>query len=106
MLPRLRLLILLTAAGLPFIGVPWLPWLVYVGFGLTVTARGVALLDLAFSPKPGEVAVSREVAEVLSLGADNPVRVRLRNRGDRPITVEVHDEAPAPCDTPDLPATA
>jgi uncharacterized protein (DUF58 family) len=106
LLPRLRLLLLLAAAGLPFLGVPWVPWLVSVGFGLTVAALGVALLDLALSPKPGEVAVSREVAEVLSLGADNLVRVRLRNRGDRPLTVEVHDEAPAPCDTPDLPATA
>jgi len=106
MLPRLRLLLLLAAAGLPFIGAPWFEWLTYVGFGLTLLTLTVALLDLWLSPKPGEVVVSREVGEVLSLGAENPVRVRLRHRASRPLAVEVHDEAPAPCDTPDLPAKA
>ncbi|MGC1272936.1 MAG: DUF58 domain-containing protein [Planctomycetaceae bacterium] len=104
MLPRFRLLILLALAGLPFIGVPWLPWMAYVGSGLTVAVLMVAVGDLWLSPKPADVAVQRDVGEVLSLGAENPVHVRLRNRGKRPLTVELHDEAPAPCDTPNLPA--
>lgn len=104
MLPRLRLLILLTLAGLPFIGVPWLAWLAYVGTGLTVVVLSVALVDLWLSPKPSDVAVQRDVNEVLSLGVENPVHIRLRNRNKRPLTVEVHDEAPPPCDTPNLPA--
>ena len=106
MLPRLPFLILLALAGLPFVGVPWLPWLAYVGTGLTLAATVVALFDLWLSPKPADVAVAREVSEVLSLGTENAVRVRLRNRGKQSLNVEVHDEAPPPCDTPDLPAWA
>ncbi|MBA3312825.1 MAG: DUF58 domain-containing protein [Planctomycetaceae bacterium] len=106
MLPRLRLLYVLAVAGLPFLGVPWIEWLTYVGLALTILVLVVAFVDLAISPKPFDVAVQREVGEVLSLGAENPVRVKLRNRGKRAITVELHDEPPAPSDTPDLPATA
>ena len=106
MLPTLRLLLLLAVAGLPFLGVPWFGWLLYVGLGTTIIALGLALFDLWRSPRPSDVAVQRDSGDVLSLGAENPVRLRLRNRANRPITVEVHDEAPAPCETPDLPATA
>ncbi|MDQ3331293.1 MAG: DUF58 domain-containing protein, partial [Planctomycetota bacterium] len=106
MLPRLRLLFILAFAGLPFLGAPWFEWLTYVGLALTILVLVVAFVDLAISPKPFDVAVQREVGEVLSLGAENPVRVKLRNRGKRAITVELHDEPPAPSDTPDLPATA
>ncbi len=83
MLPRLRLLIILAIAGLPFLGVPWLEWLTYVGLGLTIATLVVAFIDLAISPKPADVAVQRDVGEVLSLGAENPVRIKLRNRGKR-----------------------
>lgn len=106
MLPRLRLLILLAIAGLPFVGVPWVGVLAEVGIGTTIGALVVAMLDLWLSPKPADVAVARDVGEVMSLGAENPVNLRLRNRGKRTLTVEVHDEAPTPCDTPDLPARA
>src|SRR5690606_17799071 len=90
----------------PFLGVPWFEWMAYVGLGLTILALIVAFTDLAISPKPADVVVQRDVGEVLSLGAENPIRIRLRNRGEREIVVELNDEAPAPCDTPGLPARA
>ena len=106
MLPRLPLLILLALAGLPFLGVAWVPELAWFGTGLAAAVVVLALLDLWLSPKPADVAVQRELGEVLSLGAENAVRIRLRHRGQRTLTVEVHDEAPSPCETPDLPAKA
>ena len=101
MMPRLRLIGLLAVAGLPFAAAAWVPWATTAGLTLTLIALAVAVADVRRSETPRDVAVSRDVGEVLSVGADNPVRVRLRNRGGRPLVVELHDEAPAPCDTPD-----
>jgi uncharacterized protein (DUF58 family) len=106
MLPRLPLLILLALAGMPFVGVPWMPGLAFVGYGLILLTLGIALVDFWTSPKPSDVTVQRDLGEVFSLGTENPVRIRLWNRGRQPLTVEVHDEAPTPCETPDLPAIA
>lgn len=106
MLPRLRLLFLLLLAGAPFAAVQWVPEMLYVGAGLINVVALLAIVDYFLSPHPRHVAVSRDVADILSLGTANVVRLRLRNRNQRTLAVEIADEPPTPSRTPDLPARA
>ena len=48
---------------------------------------------------------AREVRDVLSVGARNPVTIGLRNRHNSPVELTVHDEPPLPSAWFDLPFT-
>jgi uncharacterized protein (DUF58 family) len=63
----------------------------------------VALVDLAVSPSLKNVAVQREMNEVMSVGARNAIRIWLTNRNRRHIMIEFQDEPPLPCATDGLP---
>ncbi|OYW17923.1 MAG: hypothetical protein B7Z55_11585, partial [Planctomycetales bacterium 12-60-4] len=104
-MPRLRLLILCALAGTPFLATPFEPAATSLGLALTMGLATVALLDLLLTPPLGVVEAYREAKEVLSVGARNPVVVTLRNRGNRLLTVTVHDEPPQPGRWMDLPFT-
>lgn len=105
MTPRLLLMGLFGLAGVPLLlGIAY-PSIAQIGVLLTVVVVLAALVDLAISIRPNVVEVHREVAEVLSVGARNPVKIRLLNRGKSTIRVEVHDEPPQPCALFDLPFT-
>ncbi len=106
MLPRGRLIWVLGLAGAPFLLMPWWPLAGMFGGGLVLLVVLAAVVDVLISPKPARVHVKRDVAEILSLGAENPVRIRLRNMQRREVRVEIADEAPAPCRTEGLPAVA
>lgn len=103
MTPRLRLMALAALCGVPLLGSVWLPALGLLGVVLTVGLAVAALLDLLLTPPLSQIEVAREVRDVLSVGARNPVTVWLRNRARRALTVVIHDEPPQPCAMFELP---
>lgn len=72
--------------------------------GLLVLALLLAAaVDWALARDVARVDVRREVADKLSLGAWNPVRLAVVNGTSRPITVEVRDEYPPDFDVQPAP---
>lgn len=81
------------------------PTIAFIGELLTVGIVLVAVLDIFASPSPKYVETERDCSDVMSVGARNTVRLILTNRNRTTITVEVHDEPPAPSTIEDLPQT-
>ena len=73
-------------------GVP--VWAFVVGNAL---AAGLALADWR-AADPGGIDLDRADAGPFSIGRENPVHLRIRNRGERPVEVIVGDAAPAGAD--------
>lgn len=103
MMPRLPLILLVGLAGIPLAAGIFDPTVAVFGELLTVLIAVGAGLDLAVSARPANVEVERECSDVMSVGARNAVRLRLRNRNRTPLAVEIHDDAPGPCNIEDLP---
>lgn len=103
MIPTRRLLWLVALPALPLALLAWAPELLRVALALDALLLTVALGDLILSAGPRDVAVSREVAEVLSVGASHAVRLHLLNRSPQPLRVEVTDEPPLPSEASGLP---
>jgi uncharacterized protein (DUF58 family) len=103
MTPRGQLLALFVASGIPFVLGVFFPSLEQLGVLLTLLVCAVAVLDLVLTPSLRGVDVIREVRDVLSVGARNPVTIGLRNRHSSPLTLVVHDEPPLPSAWFDLP---
>jgi uncharacterized protein (DUF58 family) len=103
MMPRAQLIWAMTACLVPLVLGIWWPSFTVIGVFGAVGIFMFALFDLLLSPSPGRIDVRREVGEVLSVGAKNPVRILLRNRNRTDVKLKVHDEPPAPCDFEDLP---
>lgn len=103
MTPRVPMLLLFLVPAVPFAIGPWFPVLNGIGVMLVLVVLIVGLVDLVLSPRLGLVDVSREVGDIISVGVNNAVRLRLKNRGPRDLTVELQDEPPEPSDRPDLP---
>ena len=106
MTPTGRFLTLLALCGLPLAVGAAVPVAAEVGLLAATLLVAAAAWDAFRSPSPTAVGVEREAADVFSVGAPNPVTLHLRNRGARPITVEVQDSPPAPGSVDGLPATA
>ncbi|MGH7202760.1 MAG: DUF58 domain-containing protein, partial [Planctomycetaceae bacterium] len=105
MMPRLLLIGLFLLAGVPLLLGIAQPVMTQVGVLLTLLVFALALVDLVVSPSLARVDVQRNVGEVLSVGARNPVRLLIKSRNPSTLWLEVHDEPPAPCETIDLPFT-
>ena len=62
---------------------------------------GLAVTDRLLFPPLQTLVVERDVDDKLSLGADNPVRVRIHNTSRFPLRLELRDTPPAaiPCDS-------
>lgn len=103
MTPRVSLLRLVALGCLPFAMGVWIPELIHVGLLLNLTLVVVAGLDILLTPPTSIVSIERETADVLSVGAENPVTLRVRNRSSRTLTIELHDEAPEPSNAVGLP---
>jgi uncharacterized protein (DUF58 family) len=104
MMPRLRLLGLIAAAGVPFLPAVFFPALAPLGVVLTLAACAAALIDVLITPSLSGIDVVRDVRDVLSVGARNRVTIGLRNRHGTEVTLAVHDEPPLPSSWFDLPA--
>lgn len=103
MMPRLLLLGLFALAGVPFVVGIYLPTATQLGGLLTLLVFVAALLDLALSPALARIDVWRDIRDVMSVGARNPVKVGLRNHNRWPVVVDIHDEPPQPCSVFELP---
>lgn len=104
MTPRGRLVWLFVLAGAAVAASPWVPAALVVGLAANVVVVALALVDLLITPSPGRVVVTRELAPVLSVGARNPVRLRVESRARLPLRVELSDSPPQPSRVEGLPA--
>ena len=89
-----RWLLLLALGGIPLL----LAGLSGGYIGLALAWYGLltllALTDWFLFPPLDTLSVEREADEKLSLGADNPVRIRVRNASRVPLRLEVRDSPP------------
>ncbi len=87
--------VLLLLVAVPVIALAaWAP-LLEVLAGLYILGCLILLgLDWTLAGPVGRFAVVREHGERLSLGAENPIRLRVRNRSGRPVHLWVRDEPP------------
>lgn len=106
MIPGRRLLVLYALVGAVLAAGIWLPPLALAGLALNCLVTVAAIYDYTLTARPDRIVALREVSEVLSVGAANPVTLGLRNRGARPIVVEVMDEPPEPGRVEGLPFEA
>jgi uncharacterized protein (DUF58 family) len=63
----------------------------------------VACVDLLISPGPDDVAIHREISEVLSVGASNPATLTVRNRTGLTLAMTLHDDPGPLCEVDRLP---
>ena len=94
MLPTFRaLLLILVAAPIMALGV-WLPFMEWVAWGYALFVIAVMFLDWRMAGDIKQFELRREHDNKLSLGAENPIRVSLRNRSRRRVSFTVRDEPP------------
>ncbi len=96
MSPTRSLLILFAGAIHLFVIGIWVPLATDIGLVVNLGLLGLALLDLAVSPWPRSIQITREVPKVLCVGVKNSVHLHASNRSRRPMTVELHDTVPQP----------
>jgi uncharacterized protein (DUF58 family) len=70
---------------------------------LNLVLVAVACVDLLISPGPDDVAIHREISEVLSVGASNPATLTVRNRTGLTLAVTLHDDPGPLCEVDRLP---
>ncbi len=106
MIPQPRLLAGFAAISALLIAGVWFPPLILVG----LTANGVLVLfavaDAYLAVRPKRIEILREVSQVLSVGAANPVTLRILSRAPRPVAIEITDEPPVPSRSEGLPFEA
>ena len=94
MLPTTRaLLLILVTAPIMALGA-WIPFMEWVAWGYVVLVLSVMYIDLRMAGDIRQFELTRQHDTKLSLGAENPVRVSLRNRSWRGVSFTVRDEAP------------
>ena len=70
---------------------------------LNLVLVAVACVDLLISPSPNDVAIHREISEVLSVGASNPATLTVRNRTGLTLAITLHDDPGPLCEVDRLP---
>jgi uncharacterized protein (DUF58 family) len=105
-IPTTRLLAVYVTGGALFLLGTISPPFAIAGFALNGVATLVALVDFLRTVRPERIEILREVSEVLSVGTANLVTLRLLNRSNYPLEVEVTDEPPEPGRTEGLPFVA
>ena len=94
MLPTTRsLLLILITAPIMALGA-WIPFMEWVAWGYALFVISMMYIDWRMAGDIKQFDLTREHDNKLSLGAENPVRVRLRNRSWRGTSFTVRDEAP------------
>ncbi len=103
MMPRPLQMLLYAAAAVPLLAGIFDATARDLGILATVFIFLVSLLDRLLSPSPANIHVERDTNDVMSVGAQNAVTLRLHNCNRSSVHVQVHDEPPEPCTTSDLP---
>jgi len=88
-----RFVVFLAVGAVLFGASQWLQWLSLPGVGFAAFALAGALVDRA-RLREAVIEVTRSFDERLSLGADNPVAIRIANRGAILANGMVRDEHP------------
>jgi len=70
---------------------------------LNLVLVAVACVDLLISPSPNDVAIHREISEVLSVGASNPATLTAHNRTGLTLALTLHDDPGPLCEVDRLP---
>ncbi len=70
---------------------------------LNLVLVAVACVDLLISPSPNDVAIHREISEVLSVGASNPATLTVRNHTGLTLAMTLHDDPGPLCEVDRLP---
>jgi len=81
----------------------WFPPVTLAGLVANGVLALVAMADLYRMVRPERIEILRETSDVLSVGAANPVVLRVLSRARSPLTVEVTDEPPVPSRSEGLP---
>ena len=71
-----------------------LPVLPAVGIGMMLAALALGLADTMLSGRGDRVEVTRQVSEILSLGAQNRVTIVVRNHTGRRLRLQIKDDPP------------
>src|SRR5574342_603822 len=94
MIPTTRaLLLILITAPLMALGA-WIPFMEWVAWGYALFVLALIFIDWRLAGDIQQCELRREHDNKLSLGAENPIRVSLRNRSWRRVSFTVRDEAP------------
>lgn len=94
-------LLLLFAAPL-FAAATWLPALRCVAMGYVALCLGLFVMDWRRAQPLNRFELTRHHDTKLSLGADNPITVQVRNQSGRKASFQVRDEPPEPFVTEQL----
>lgn len=105
MIPSTRLIILAAILTLLLMASGVSTELGEIGLLLNLLLLIVACIDLLISPAPNDIEVHREVSEVLSVGASNPVALQIKNKSGQSIQLSIHDDPGPLCETERLPQT-
>jgi len=92
-------LVLLLAGVLPAALASRAPEFVVLGVAYDFLLIAAAIADFALVPGPRALPCSRQVAEQLSLGVSNPVRIKIFNPGPFWLSARLRDEAPVQFET-------
>jgi uncharacterized protein (DUF58 family) len=94
MLPTSRsLLLILITAPIMALGA-WSPFMEWIALGYFVVMLSIMFVDWRMAGDIKQFELMREHDSKLSLGAENPISVSLRNRMWRRVSFTVRDEAP------------
>jgi len=86
--------ILLLFAAPILAAATWAPALIYVGVIYIIMIAALIAADFRLGGKVDRFEVQREHDTKLSLGADNPIHLKLLNRSQRLVQLSVRDEPP------------
>src|SRR5512138_3677420 len=94
MLPTPRALLLLLVTACLLVLAAWLPFMEWMAWGYFLFVLAMMYFDWRMAGDIKQFDLAREHDTKLSLGAENPVRISLRNRGWREVSFTVRDEPP------------
>ncbi|RYX86720.1 DUF58 domain-containing protein [bacterium] len=93
-LPSSRLLVFFGLGSLGWVVAAFIPGFKILTLLFDLTLLLLALVDLAFSPKPHDFDLEREFNSKMNLGAPNNVTLRVKSRAKLPVSIIVRDEVP------------
>lgn len=93
-MPTTRSVLLLLMAAPAIAAATWAPPLQWIAGLYVLVVLSLCIVDSRLAGDVSCFEISRQHDTKLSLGAENPIYVRVRNRGRRPATIWVRDEPP------------
>ena len=105
MIPSRRLIVLFALLTLPLLLGGVSRSLADVALIANLILVITAIIDLLISPSTRELDIERKVSKVLSVAANNPVQLLVKNKSKRTVNLTLHDDTGPLCETVGLPKT-